>query len=178
MVDVDPIFPVKLGSFKGEKLSQAELLRIALADDYVVVPSDDWVLRHTVVGAAASARRLLDDGEPLDGVWRFAVLQAYDDYRSAVKYGGLKSGAEFFAGEPGFTGLVKVDAAFAALADWLAQRDGWVKAVWVDDPRRVTDDPWFPECSRGFFREEALQYSPPPFRSRGIFITSTSMNRA
>lgn len=84
--------------------------------------------------------------------------------------------AEVFATEPVSTGSRRLDAGFAALADHLAERDGWEVPVWALDPARRTDG-WFPAVP-AIFRSEAEQESPRAFRNRGIFITGRSLGRA
>ena len=118
---------------------------------------------------------LLED-DSLAACWRFGVLQALDDYTSAVRRRGLDLGAMVFAREPEPTGSHEIDAAFAALADHLSGRDGWTAPEWVRDPARVTP-PWFPDVP-AIFRDEAQQQSPRAFHERGIFITAASLNRA
>ena len=72
--------------------------------------------------------------------------------------------------------LPRVDAALAALADHLAERDGWAPPPWVDDPDRTTTA-WYP-CVPPIFRTDADEQSPRAFRRRGILITDRSLARA
>ena len=164
--------------FKGEVLPVGELLERARS-----APEPDWralsgeaLLRHTAQSNARECSRLLTRGESLASCWRFGVLQSLDDYSSAVQRGSLHLGAKVFDEKPAPTGARELDAAFAALADHLAERDGWDAPEWAGDPRRVTDD-WFPDVP-AIFRDEAQQQSPRAFRERGIFITAASLNRA
>lgn len=131
---------------------------------------------HTAAGAALDCRNLLAEGETLDGCWRFGVLQILDDYASTLRRGGVELAAGVFTEEPSRTGAPQLDAAFAALADYLSGRDGWVAPEWVFDPARSTPD-WYPAVPM-ILRGEADIESPPEFRSRGILITSRSLERA
>lgn len=165
-------------AFKGEILTVSELLELANA-----APEPDWhaicgeaKLRHTAASNAAECRRLLESGDSLAECWRFGILQTLDDYTSAVRRGSLALGAEVFAEEPERTGSQEIDAAFASLADHLAERDGWQPPLWVQDPSRTTQT-WYPSVPV-IFREEATRDSPRAFRERGIFITSRSLARA
>ena len=81
-----------------------------------------------------------------------------------------------FAGEPEPTGSVQLDAAFAALADHLAERDGWTPPAWAADPARWADE-WDPAVP-AIFRAEAERDSPRAFRQRGILVTGRSLSRA
>lgn len=90
--------------------------------------------------------------------------------------GGVQLAAEVFADEPAPTGSAQLDAAFAALAEHLAERDGWPVPAWVLDPMRCAER-WFPSVP-AIFRDEAEQDGPRAFRQRGIFITGRSLSRA
>jgi hypothetical protein len=82
-----------------------------------------------------------------------------------------------FIPNPPPTGSVEVDAALAALAQFLAGRDGWQPPVWTTDPARYLSEPWYPAVPP-MWRDDADRDSPPAFRDRGIFITSRSLARA
>ena len=71
---------------------------------------------------------------------------------------------------------MEVDAAFAALAEHLAERDGWDVPAWVQDSWRVAAG-WLPSVP-SIFHADALRESPRAFRERGIFITARSLDRA
>src|SRR6218665_1607425 len=77
---------------------------------------------------------------------------------------------------PAPPGSVRIDAAFAALADHLAEHDGWPAPAWATDPARRADG-WYPAVPT-IFRAEAEQDSPRAFRPRGILITGRSLDRA
>ena len=77
---------------------------------------------------------------------------------------------------PPRAGAVEVDAAFAALAEYLAEHDGWQTPGWALDASRRTAA-WYPAVPT-IFRADADQESPEAFRRRGILITSRSLARA
>lgn len=161
--------------FQGEVLSIGALLERAKTAP-ATVPGAGVGVRHTAAGDAAHAATLLRAGGTLEAGWRFGILQTLDDYTSTFRRGGAKLAAEVFADEPPPTGSVQLDAAFAALADHLAERDGWQVPAWALNPARRVEG-WFPSVP-AIFRIEAEQDSPRAFRERGIFITSRSLNRA
>lgn len=108
-----------------------------------------------VAGAAQQAHALIAAGEAgSEALWCFGVLQLLDDYDSTLRHDGPAVAAQMFALEPSSTSHSGLDAAFAALAIWLAQCDGWTAPLW------------------------ALAESPGEFRIRGVFITGTALARA
>ena len=161
--------------FQGEVRSVTALLDAArTAPEYA--PSRQFGVLHTAADNANACRRLLANGESLDACWRFGILQTLDDYTSALRRGGPGLAAGVFTDEPPRTGAVEVDAAFAALAEYLAERDGWQAPGWaLDSSRRTTG--WYPAVP-AIFRADADQESPEEFRRRGILITSRSLARA
>lgn len=169
-------------AFKGEVLTVSELLVLSGATLPGVHPpvgalaKDATSVRHTAAGNARHCSDLIEGGEPLDVGWRFGILQTLDDYVSTVRRGGVELGAEVFAEEPPQTGSPELDAAFAALADHLAERDGWEAPSWVENAERAVES-WYPEVP-SIFREEAEAESPRAFRQRGLFITERSLARA
>ena len=84
--------------------------------------------------------------------------------------------AQVFEAEPQPTGSASLDAAFAALADHLAERDGWPAPTWAMNPARRADG-WYPAVPV-IFRAEAERDSPRAFRQRGILVTGRSLDRA
>ncbi len=130
-----------------------------------------------VASAAGSARALVDSGsEGSEALWRFGVLQLLDDYDSVLRRDGVSVAARVFADEPALTGHSGLDAAYAALACWLAHRDGWEAPGWARDPDRVARPWWFVSDS-AYGRAWALAQSPGEFRIRGVFITDTALAR-
>ncbi|MBX3196266.1 MAG: hypothetical protein KF727_14355 [Microbacteriaceae bacterium] len=134
---------------------------------------------HAVADASANAAlaaRLVEAGEGLDAGWRYGVLQTVDDYLSDLRRGGIELAEKVFDAEPAPTGARELDAAFAALADYFASRDGWTVPAWALDPQRTVER-WYPSVP-GIFRAEADRESPPAFLERGIRITARSLLRA
>src|SRR6218665_1833917 len=164
--------------FQGDVLPIGALLeRAQTAPAYE--PGADLRVPHTPPPAADNAARcavLLSAGDTPEACWRFGILQTLDDYASTLRRGGVKLAAEGFAPAPAPTGSVRIDAAFAALADHLAEHDGWPAPAWATDPARRADG-WYPAVPT-IFRAEAEQDSPRAFRPRGILITGRSLVRA
>jgi hypothetical protein len=161
--------------FRGEVLPISTLLDVARHAP-PAKPAVHVGVLHTAAGNALTCARLVADGDPPEAGWRYGILQTLDDYTSTLARGGRDLAAEVFADEPAPTGSPQLDAAFAALADHLAQRDGWVAPRWVRHPARHANG-WFPAVPL-MFRDEAYRDSPSAFRRRGIFITSRSLDRA
>jgi hypothetical protein len=130
----------------------------------------------SVSDAAAAARRMLANGESLGRVWRFALVQMLDDYESVLRHDGIDAAARMYVGAPRGTGNRQVNAAFAALAEHLARRDGWRVPDWTRDPAREAMPWWFVTELRGL-HPTALVESPPSFRKRGVFITRGALER-
>jgi hypothetical protein len=121
---------------------------------------------------------MAETGRLNDG-WRFGVLQTIDFYNSAVKRDGVEGGARVFAHEPPPTGSIEVDAAFAALAAHLADRDGWKPPAWALSTARTTPQPWYVTQLRSqYFVDQANRETPPEFRRRGVFIGANDLARA
>jgi hypothetical protein len=130
----------------------------------------------SVNDAAIVAQEMLTNGEPLRRVWRFALAQMLDDYTSVFKHDGIDSAAKMYDAAPIRTGSTQIDAAFAALAEYLARRDGWLAPVWTGDPEREATPWWFVTELRGL-HPRALVESPLSFRRRGVFITRDALER-
>ena len=161
--------------FQGEVKSVAALLEAAKnAPEHM--PEKGVGVHNTAAKNASAVQKLLAAGESLDECWRFGILQTLDDYTSMARRGGPTLAAGVFADEPARTGAPQIDAAFAALAEHLALRDGWKAPTWAHDPARVTAE-WYPDVPT-IFRADADQESPDSFRNRGILITSRSLLRA
>lgn len=161
--------------FQGEVLSVAALLDAARSTP-ATAPSYGVGLRHTAAQNAAACRTLLGDGESLDECWRFGILQTLDDYSSALLRGGPGLASQVFAVEPPLTGSEEMDAAFAALAEYLAERDDWPVPAWAQNSSRRSAT-WYPAVPE-IFHADADRESPAAFRRRGILITSRSLARA
>jgi hypothetical protein len=128
-------------------------------------------------GAATLADELLAEGEPLQSVWRYVIVQLLDDYTHDLDRAGATTASQRFASEPPPTSSAEVDAALAALAEHLARRDNWELPAWARKPGRYSPKWWFVTPLRGM-HATALQESPPSFRTRGIFITAGALSRA
>lgn len=162
-------------TFQGEVLPIRTLVERALTST-AYTPSAKIGVRHIAVESAVRCAELLAAGDTPEICWRFGILQTLDHYTSTLRRGGAELASGVFRADPAPTGSRKVDAAFGALADHLAQRDGWAAPSWVMDPIRRTAR-WYPDVPT-IFREEARRDSPPAFRRRGIFITGRSLSRA
>jgi hypothetical protein len=130
------------------------------------------------VGDAAAAVRSLMAGGPVasEDLWRFGVLQLLDDYESVRAVDGVEAAALLMSEAPASTGHNGVDAAYAGLACWLADRDGWPAPVWALADERVAR-PWWFVSSSAYGRAWAMVQSPAQFRIRGVFITDTALQR-
>ena len=130
------------------------------------------------VGDAAVAVGALLSGGPVSGedLWRFGVLQLLDDYESVRARDGVDAAARLMADAPELTGHSGLDAAFAGLACWLADRDGWRAPGWALADDRVAR-PWWFVSSSAYGRAWAMVQSPAQFRIRGVFITDTALQR-
>jgi hypothetical protein len=127
--------------------------------------------------AAGSAISMLSDGERLSRLWRYVFVQMLDDYTSVLHHAGLPAAARMWFAAPRSTGDNRVDAAFAAMAEYLARRDGWAVPAWARLPEREAWPWWFVTDLRGL-HPRALVESPSSFRRRGVFITDGALSRA
>lgn len=120
---------------------------------------------------------MLADGERLSRLWRYVFVQMLDDYTSVLRHRGVPAAGRMWASAPRITGDARVDAAFAAMAEHLARRDGWAVPSWARLPEREAWPWWFVTDLRGLY-PRALVESPSSFRRRGVFITSGALDRA
>lgn len=160
--------------FKGEPLSVGQLIS-ASNDASGTQPLRKWPTEFDAARAArACSARIRAFGSRAE-CWRFGILQTIDYYQSAVARGGVSAGSRVFRVEPAPTGDEMVDACFAALAEYLADRDGWSAPQWTLT-RYPTGEWVVPEWEE--FRTEAVEQSPPPFKSRNIYVTPLDLTRA
>jgi class 3 adenylate cyclase len=131
---------------------------------------------ETADQAAGSAAAMLADGERLSRLWRYVFAQLLDDYTSVLLHAGVEAAARMWSEAPQSTGDSRVDAAFAAMAEYLARRDGWTVPPWARLPEREAWPWWFVSDLRGL-HPRALVESPSSFRRRGVFITSGALER-
>ncbi|MCM3885056.1 hypothetical protein [Frankia sp. R82] len=132
---------------------------------------------QTADDAAAVAAGMLSVDSRLQDVWRHAVIQLLDDYTSVLRHQGMEAAQAMWSNQPRPSGDRRVDAAFAALGEHLARRDGWPAPRWVRDPALEAVPWWFVTALRGL-HPRALVESPLSFRKRGIFITRGALQRA
>ncbi len=132
---------------------------------------------RSVDDAADVAAGMVGSGARLQDVWRHAVVQLLDDYESVRRHDGLVAAQAMWAVQPRRSGDRRVDAAFAALGEYLARRDGWPAPAWVRDPELEAVPWWFVTALRGL-HPRALVESPLSFRKRGVFITNGALKRA
>ena len=133
---------------------------------------------QAVGNAAATARSLLSAGPvSSEDLWRFGVLQLLDDYESVRVRDGVDAAARLMAKAPGSTSHSGLDASFAGLACWLADRDSWAAPAWALSEGLVAR-PWWFVSSSAYGRAWAMVQSPAQFRIRGVFITDTALRRA
>lgn len=132
---------------------------------------------ETADDAASAAAGMLADGERLSRLWRYVFAQVLDDYTSVLHHSGVAAAARMWADAPRATGDIRVDAAFAAMAEYLARKDGWTVPSWARLPEREAWPWWFVTDLVGL-HAQALVESPSSFRRRGVFITSGALERA
>lgn len=70
-----------------------------------------------------------------------------------------------------------LDAFLAAAAHALANAQGWAGPDWAFEESRYLHRPFFP-IRAAAFRATLLLESPPPFRSRNLFVTANALSRA
>jgi hypothetical protein len=89
------------------------------------------------------------DGERLSRLWRYIFVQMLDDYTSVLHHHGVSAAARMWSAAPKSTGDSRVDAAFAAMAEYLARRDGWTVPSWARLAEREAWPWWFVTDLRG-----------------------------
>ncbi|GLH97469.1 hypothetical protein [Phytohabitans aurantiacus] len=82
---------------------------------------------------------------------------------------------EMLAAEPPSTGDERWDVFLAALAEYLAARDGQRGPLWVE-PRSLRRL-WFPFNTRAA-RVDALVHAPAAFRRRGVYVAAQELEVA
>ena len=132
---------------------------------------------ETADQAAGSAAAMLANGERLSRLWRYIFAQLLDDYTSVLHHAGVQAAARMWSEAPRSTGDSRVDAAFAAMAEYLARRDGWTVPSWAGLPEREARPWWFVTDLRGLHPQAQVE-SPSSFRRHGVFITSGALDRA
>jgi hypothetical protein len=127
-------------------------------------------------GAALLADELLLEGETLQSVWRYVIVQLIDDYSRDLARNGASVASQRFSREPPVTRAAEVDAALAGLAEYLARPDSWTPPAWARKPGRYSDRWWFVTPLRGM-HPTAIQEFPASLRTRGVFITAGALSR-
>ena len=96
--------------------------------------------------AASLADEMLSQGESLQAVWRYSIIQLLDDYSHDAGRNGTEVASRRFDQEPAPTLSTEVDAALAALTEYLARRDGWPLPVWArcSNAARMPATTWIP----------------------------------
>jgi hypothetical protein len=102
--------------------------------------------------------------------WRL-IAEMFEEYRHEP----VAARAELLAAEPAATGDERWDVFLAALAEYLAFRDGRGAADWTFDRRLAVF--WFPFDSAAA-RVDAVVHAPASFRSRGIFVAPQELGVA
>lgn len=128
------------------------------------------------VDAASTARDVVgiaSEGGCLNDLWRFGILQTIDLYHNDWRLGGRTRAKSVFTREP-ITGVAEIDCAYAALAEYLAERDGWSRPSWTSRPCKC-DRPWLPAQRPEYdlperVIDEAIEQAPDSFRVRNIYV--------
>lgn len=164
--------------FQGEVVSMEQMLREALAEPEWIPPyTPGEPVLHTAARSCEYVADAVRDGEmTLNEAWRFGILQTLDYYESNRRRGGTRFACQEFNEAPRITGISELDAAYAALADHLAERDAWTPQPWVWQTARTTEQ-WFPDIIP-VYADSAMRESPRAFRTRGIWITDRALLRA
>ena len=95
------------------------------------------------------------------------LLRIMREHRSNASWVSRPIDVEVFFGRPATSGDRRLDALLAGSTEELAMRNGMVVPRWTQATRLkndwfVTDDP--------AFHAYLLEYSPDPFRSRGVMV--------
>jgi hypothetical protein len=108
---------------------------------------------------------------------RAAFCRPADPGRLHVKVAPLTRGGCVY-GSAGADGSVELDAAFAAMAQYLAERNGLAPPAWTSDAwRSIAPAEWW-ASTPSIYRDLALEESPRPFRDCGSWITLSGPARA
>ena len=109
-------------------------------------------------------------------LFRQGVLQVMKWYDSALVSYGVDVARAQYNREPGTTGSLGVDAAFAALAHWQATRDGWAAATpsWIR--RTIAPDPWY-ASDDAYSQERARSTCPALWREHNVWIGDRDLLR-
>lgn len=132
----------------------------------------------TSFDAAAAGRgtaRLVAEGVDLDERWRLAISQVIDIYELHRRHGQLDDAVRMFAATPGLTGDRRIDAAIAALCEYLAARDGWKPPKWTKAECRYSE-PWY-LTEYKVFQRLADEAPVEAFQRHGVRISAETLVR-
>ncbi len=132
--------------------------------------------RHLPDCAALMERmqRHVADGDTHADLFRFGVLQAMKWYDNDVAERGPLAGAALFERAPGTTGDRGLDAAFAAMAEWLATRDSWLSPAWAVN--LAAPEPWYASNYPGS-QAHARATCPALWRRHNVWIGDRALLR-
>jgi hypothetical protein len=122
---------------------------------------------------------LVAGGADLRQGWRYGILQTLDYCISGLNRGGVQLARRVFSREPQRTGSVELDAAYAALAEHLAERDGWPAPSWAADKSRIAPQPWIVAGTRWQRAvDDAWASVPEAFRRHNVIVSAHDLDRA
>lgn len=148
------------------------LERLAAAADFELVVEARPRIRRGAEPIARVAEDVLDLLEEGDAAaWR-RLLDFVDDFR-----GSSVPGRRWLVEHaPPSTGDRRLDAAIAALVEFLCTEAGVTYPAWTDDPERFAEPWWFVSGLRGF-EAMALRDSPISFVRHGVFVNEGAFER-
>lgn len=133
--------------------------------------------RPTTHSLASDMRDLVNRGPITDrDAWRYVIGQTIDTYSSRLRWGRVEDAASTFTEPPPLSGHMGLDAAAAALTEFLANRDGWDAPEWAMSATRVARDPWI-VATLPSTRVRATQESPSEFGRRGVYVNPDDLVR-
>jgi len=123
-----------------------------------------------VVGVAEESAELFrEEGEA--SAWR-RLLDFVDDVRGSP----LPGKHALVRDAPALAGVRELDAAIAALVEFLCTEAAMPSPAWTDEAERFADPWWFVSGLRGF-EAMALRDSPICFARHGVFVNEGAFDR-
>lgn len=104
-----------------------------------IPPLESWTAAYCI----SSLGDLISEGTNLRTLWRHGVIQPLDFYFSLYKSHGLEVASKVFETEPKSSGVIEIDVAIAAAADYVARLHSWEAPKWVHSPWRKLEKEWF-----------------------------------
>lgn len=153
------------------RLSTLERLAVAAGFD-LSLEARPMVRRGAVAiteAAVESFRLLRDEGQSAS--WR-RLLDFVDDFRGS-SIPGKRSLVEH---QPKLCGDRRMDAAVAALVEFLCTEAGLASPAWTDEAERFAEPWWFVAGLPGF-EAMALRDSPIAFARHGVFVNEGAFDR-